>query len=352
MKKIILLSKYGAWEENSFYRFYQYIQDFELKGIQVISVPLFTQRIEKKFINYSKISIVNYIISYFKRIYFLLMNEKNSLIWLDTELFPFIPFELESLLINLDTPVILDIYNSFFYKYSHGINFLGKKILKNKIPYWIGRAEEVITSCNSIYNFCKQYRDEVQLIPLAIDEKKVQAFLPEVKQNHEYVLGWTGTPFTARFLNQIINPLKELARYFPLKVKLIGGLVPLPVKTEYYTWSRSNELELLVDIDIGINPLPATLREIGNPCLKTLKYMSLGKPVVASSYGGSENFVVHSENGFLVKSEEDWYIALRNLLDDEEVLREMGEKSKERVVKFFQKEDAFLKMYLIFEKYF
>lgn len=64
-----------------------------------------------------------------------------------------------------------------------------------------------------------------------------------------------------------------------------------------------------------------------------LEYMALGKPVVATSGGGTNEILLDNKTGFLVNRSEPDELAekLEILLDDDKLRIEMGRKGKERV---------------------
>ena len=64
----------------------------------------------------------------------------------------------------------------------------------------------------------------------------------------------------------------------------------------------------------------------------TLEAMAHGLPVVTSNVGGHEEAVLHGETGFLVQPGDEVALreALRTLLDDGELRRDMGRRGRER----------------------
>ncbi len=329
MKKILLFLKYGDWEENSYYRYFQYFNILNQSGFEVKAYPFFSRKIEKTYFHYGKINFLQKIYSYIKRMYVLITEKNFHGVWLDLELFPYIPFELENLFFSIDMPILLDIQNSFYYKYSHGVNYIQKKFLSQKIPLWIARSQVITVSNYEIEGFAKPWNQNIHLLPFGFKE----SFLPIQKKTqatHEFAIGWTGSRYSSRFLISIFDCLRELKRFFPIKLYLVGGEKSLayPVKTEIFDWNKEIELSLLSKADILINPLPMTLREKGNPSLKLLKYMTLGLPIITSPSGGAKMYIEHSVNGFIAYSQDDWYLYLRQLLEDEVLRQEFGKQAK------------------------
>jgi glycosyltransferase involved in cell wall biosynthesis len=81
-------------------------------------------------------------------------------------------------------------------------------------------------------------------------------------------------------------------------------------------------------MDIGV--LATFTEGISN---SILEYMALGKPVVATSGGGTNEIVIDLETGFLVDQSNPKEMAdkLSILLDDSILRTKMGQKGKDRI---------------------
>lgn len=68
-----------------------------------------------------------------------------------------------------------------------------------------------------------------------------------------------------------------------------------------------------------------------------LEYMALGKPVIATNKGGTPELVENGNNGFLIgyKNVEELAEKIEFLLDDEDLRRKMGERSKQIIAEKF-----------------
>jgi glycosyltransferase involved in cell wall biosynthesis len=71
-----------------------------------------------------------------------------------------------------------------------------------------------------------------------------------------------------------------------------------------------------------------------------LEYMAMGLPVVASAVGGVSELVLDGETGFLVPSNDPaaFANALRSLIEDEKLSKQMGLAGQKRVREFFSLE--------------
>lgn len=81
-----------------------------------------------------------------------------------------------------------------------------------------------------------------------------------------------------------------------------------------------------------------------------MEYMALGKPVVATIGGGTEELVISDETGFLVQPSNHWSLAgmIERLIDDEDLRKKMGNMGKERIVTQFSMDrmvDDYINLY-------
>ena len=68
-----------------------------------------------------------------------------------------------------------------------------------------------------------------------------------------------------------------------------------------------------------------------------IEYMALGKPVIANDAGGTREIIQDQWNGFLIKEESFSEIAekIHSLLNEPELMKEMGSRSKEKIKRDF-----------------
>jgi len=81
-----------------------------------------------------------------------------------------------------------------------------------------------------------------------------------------------------------------------------------------------------------------------------MEYMALGKPVVATDSGGTNELVLDGQTGFIVKpyDEKDIYHRINILLDDKALCHKMGKAAKERIYHAFSLEkmtEGYIKLY-------
>jgi glycosyltransferase involved in cell wall biosynthesis len=159
-------------------------------------------------------------------------------------------------------------------------------------------------------------------------------------------IGWIGSPSTLKYVKLLVPALEILNTQFALELQLVNGEkgVAYSGKQVLIPWSEETEVGSILQMDIGIMPLPDDPWERGKCAYKLIQYMACGLPVVASPVGMNLEVVVHGENGFLASSVEEWVEYLRKLLEDPSLRARMGEKGRAMVLEKYTLEKNFTKL--------
>ena len=59
--------------------------------------------------------------------------------------------------------------------------------------------------------------------------------------------------------------------------------------------------------------------------------MALGLPTVATNVGTTPRIIKHMENGWLVRTEEEWILALETLIKSPDLRCKMGERARNTI---------------------
>ncbi len=84
------------------------------------------------------------------------------------------------------------------------------------------------------------------------------------------------------------------------------------------------DVENFQSLDIGVYPLPDNEWAMAKTPFKTIQYMSVGVPTVASNVGGNREIIQDGVNGFLASSEEEWIEKLSLLIEKPELRQRLG----------------------------
>jgi Glycosyltransferase len=159
-----------------------------------------------------------------------------------------------------------------------------------------------------------------QLIPKKHHTQKTNQKVKKI------VIGWTGSHTTAQYLNFLVPVLKSLEKDFEFEFKVISNENPnLNLKSFSYTpWNKETEIADLAQINIGVMPLKDDQWAQGKCGFKALQYMALEIPSVASPVGVNTEIINDTINGFLAKTEQDWFDKLKLLLEQEDLRTRIG----------------------------
>jgi glycosyltransferase involved in cell wall biosynthesis len=119
----------------------------------------------------------------------------------------------------------------------------------------------------------------------------------------------------------------------PFVLRVVGARgVDMPgVEIETVPWTEATEVDSIASCAVGVMPLEDSPWERGKCGYKLIQYMACGLPVVASAVGANVEIVQNEQNGFLVRSADEWVSALGTLLASPELRRRMGQAGRARV---------------------
>ncbi len=102
--------------------------------------------------------------------------------------------------------------------------------------------------------------------------------------------------------------------------------------TVFFLGNRTDMEKILPALDMVVQS--SNFEGLPNAIMEA---MSASKPVVATDAGGTHELIIHSETGYLVPCNDPVLLArkISVLLDDSELMTQMGEKGFEHIQKFF-----------------
>jgi len=191
-----------------------------------------------------------------------------------------------------------------------------------KIAKW---ADQITVGNAYLKEFALEFNSNVAIIPTTIDLEHVHVGKTDQTQK-PIIIGWTGSHTTMEYLPMLLPILKELRKEFTFKFRVISNHPPeLDFEDlEYVVWNRDTEIDDLRGIHIGVMPLEDTEWAKGKCGFKGLQYMALEIPSVMSNVGVNSEIVAHQQNGWLCENETDWLMALRTLLQDQQLRQTHG----------------------------
>jgi glycosyltransferase involved in cell wall biosynthesis len=349
---VAVFTKFGRLGASSRQRFYLYNNFFKRCGISLEFYPLIDDQILAKRYGNGKYSISILVATYIRRIFLILKLRKTHVFWIQSELFPFLPAFVESFLLR-KVPFVIDIDDAIFHNYDLSNSAIVRVLFGNKIDVNFAAADYVV--CGSPYLQSRAYENRssnICLIPTCIDFDRYQNSRLNRKSD-KLVIGWIGSPTTARYLYSIESALCKLNERVPFELHVIGGKFESQTLTvRNLVWSEDNELDLIKEFDIGLMPLVDSQWEKGKCGYKIIQYMGCGVPYVCSGIGVNTLLVENSDAGFIANNEQEWIHHLEKLLLDENLRQKMGCRgiqSAERSYSFQSNYKAYAKIFLDLE---
>lgn len=329
---ILLLSRYSRLGASSRVRFYQYLPYLRDHGFHVTIAPLLDDDYLNDVYASKRKRFGSILKGYLQRIRYLHTNRRYDLLWIEKELFPWLPAWAETLLSRIGVPYIVDYDDAIFHNYDLHHNKLVCVLLGNKIDTVMHQAALVIAGNDYLANRARQAgARQVEVLPSVIDLERYPSMCHST--NEIFTIGWIGTPVTARYLRLIRSALAEVCQGDRGRLVLVGsGQVELDaVPAEIRRWSEKTEVANIQGFDVGIMPLPDDPWERGKCGYKLIQYMACSKPVVASPVGVNKQIVEDGVNGFLASTIDDWVRALSVLRDNPDLRKSMGKAGRRKV---------------------
>jgi glycosyltransferase involved in cell wall biosynthesis len=334
--KVILFSKYSRMGASSRLRSMQYLPLLAEHGIDVEVCELFPDAYLQARYGGSAFSAKKHVWKYYwRRALQLLRSPPGSVLWIEAELFPYLPYWLESMLRRSTTPFVAEYDDALFHSYDLSSSSLVRRVLGRKIDRVMQHATCVIAGNGYLAARATQAAAQrVERIPTVVDHRRYTQVIHG--ERAQTVIGWVGSPATQKYLLDIRHALARVCAKHDARLLLVGAnaqmvdaLAGIPV--ERVEWSEDTEAATIARMDIGIMPLVDGPWERGKCGYKLIQYMASGLPVVASPVGVNVDIVRQGENGYLATDGADWEDALQWLVKDASLRQRMGNAGREQV---------------------
>ncbi len=350
---ILALTRYSRLGASSRVRFYQFLPILADHGISVVAAPLLSSRYLLSLYAGQGRSPLEIIRAFVGRMRILVSQKKFDLVWLEKELFPWLPGRVERLLLSGRVPYLVDYDDATFHTYDLASSAVLRILFEHKIDH-VMRGASVVTVGNDYIGDHARMAGarRVEKISSSVDYERYRKVIGKTAPNTgPFSIGWIGTPSSLRYLESIRGPLQRFCNDFDAKLILIGteNMVLEGVPTDIHPWSEETEVGDLNKIDVGIMPLIEEPWSLGKCAYKIVQYMACAKPVVASGIGANLDIVRHGENGFIVNSESEWYDYLKILWEDRNLCVSMGQAGLSDVQASYSRDAIGLRLVRLFE---
>jgi glycosyltransferase involved in cell wall biosynthesis len=331
-RSILLLSRYAAVGPSSRVRFYQYLPYLRAHGFEVAVEPLLDGGYMADLYAHRPMRTGSVLRGYRRRLRTLIGQRKFGLLWIEGELWPFLPAWGEMALSALKAPTVVDYDDSIFHRYDQHPRWIVRRLLGGKINTVMRRAGAVTVGNRYLAARAQSAgARRVISLPSVVDLDRYQVAPPH--PDGVFTIGWIGSPTSVRHLAIIAPALAALCANGRARLVLVGsGPVRLPgVDPEIVEWSEDTEVAHLREFDVGIMPLSDDPITRGKSGYKLVQYLACGLPAVASPVGANRDIIQDGVSGLLAGTVSEWVQVIDRLRSDQELRRRIGAAGRKRV---------------------
>ncbi len=178
----------------------------------------------------------------------------------------------------------------------------------------------------------------VERVWTAIDTDR---FTPPADRHDGFVLGWTGSGSSQRYLRSVAPAIGRFMAEVPeaTLVVMADVFVELPgIPVDRITlvpWSPTTEATAISGFDVGLMPLTGGDWAKGKCAFKMLQYLACAVPAVVSPVGMNSEVLAMAEVGLAAGSEAEWVEALLTLYRDRDTAAALGRNGRELAERAF-----------------
>lgn len=228
-------------------------------------------------------------------------------------------------------PLVLDLDDATYVAYTSPTYGRLASALK-----WFSKTDDLIrwarvVTCGSraVAEYVGSKGGRAVLVPTVVD---TDLFRPAERGKDEDastpVVGWVGTHSTFPYLESIFPVLEELARSHRFRLKIVGagrdGVSVAGVGVENLPWEMAREIADFRSFDVGVYPILPSAWAAGKSGFKSVQYMAVGVPFVATPLGATTELGEPNVTHFLAATRGEWLASLSRLVADAALRREMG----------------------------
>jgi glycosyltransferase involved in cell wall biosynthesis len=204
-----------------------------------------------------------------------------------------------------------------------------------------------IAASRFLEEFLSEFNQKVYYIPSGVDTELFKPSLNGLNKD-KIVFSWIGTFHKKEYIENIecaLNCFSILRkRYDHIYFEIVGnGIYKDNLKKilnqfkdqniSLKTWISPDRIpEYLATVHIGLFPVrdDTKFNKAKSPT-KLFEYMAMAKPTVSSGIGEPVHIIQDGENGFLAETKEEFIEKMRELIEDLNLRKQMGEKALETI---------------------
>ena len=344
MKKILFLAHHRIDRSpGQRYRFEQFFDYLEFKGIQCYLANIINEQDEKALYHSKNIlKKIKIALNSYKRRWIQTSKIQNfDLIVIYREVLPTKSIFFENYIYKKKVPIVYDFDDAIWVK---DVSDANKKIsfLKDekKIQKILPLCKHVTCGNQYLANFAKKFNANVTIIPSTVDTEKYRPL--KFDKNSKLIrIGWVGSHTTVKHFEMLKDVYIKLKKKYKnqIEFRLIGdeNYQNKELEISGIKWENEKEVELFNSFDIGIMPIPDNEWSKGKCGMKGLLYMSVGVPTIMSGIVMNKKIIQNGKNGFLANSPSEWVDLLSKLIENQDLRKKIGQAGRETVLKNYSK---------------
>jgi glycosyltransferase involved in cell wall biosynthesis len=330
--KILALVKYGPLAASTRQRLLQYAPYLEQHGVALTLKPLLDDHYLAALMSGKQPSRLSIFKAYVARIGDILTSRSFDAIWVQYELFPYLPL-MERLVTRAGgLPLVYDIDDAIFHMYDANRSTLVRRILGRKLTPMMRRAAVCLCGNSYLLDYVRAAGGKGIVLPTVVD---TDVFRPvQVATGEPFTVGWIGSPSTWSYVEPLLPTLMPVIERLGGRFRVVGAgpaARGMP-RIDASDWDIKREVADIQAMDVGLMPAPDEPWARGKCGYKLIQYMACGKPGVASPVGVNREIVEHGVDGFLVQTPQQWVEALTRLAANPSLRVKMGERGRERMI--------------------
>lgn len=338
--RLLIFCKYSRMGASSRLRTLQYVPYLEQNGFEIRVCSLYDDDYLTTYYQTKRRSVLKVLHCYGRRLWQLRHLRRGDLLYIEKELFPYLPAVVERALSLWGVRYVVDYDDAVFHNYDASNNRWVRWLLGKKIDVVMKYARTVLVGNEYLAQRARNAGAQcIKSIPTVVDIERYPAKTPTGPKEVARI-GWIGSPYTQKYLHAVAEPLRQLQYRRPFELILVGAneqVLPYlnGISVTLIPWTEASEVEHIQSFDIGIMPLPDEKFEHGKCGYKLIQYMACGVPVVASDIGVNREIVCESQAGVLVDAHTSWQEAIEQLLSQQPFYQQCGENARTSVTRCY-----------------
>ena len=331
--KLLVLPRYSRLGASSRLRTYQYMDALSASGFQIECAPFFDEAYLRNLYagDQTGMAALKHTVMRSRRV---LRASKPDAIWIEKEVFPWLPWMIERAILPEGVPLVSDYDDAVYHRYDLHRSTFVRTMLGRKIDCVMAASDLVLAGNQYLADRARTAgAKSIEIIPTVVDTDAYSvARMPAADGRSR--IGWIGSPSTwSEYCEPLLPVLSASARKHGAMVRAVGAsrTAKSSETLDLLPWSEDTEIQSIQGMDIGVMPLDDSPWSRGKCGYKLIQYLACGLPVVASPVGVNSQIVEHGVNGFLAETDAQWAAALDALLGDADLRRRMGAAGRKKV---------------------